>query len=393
VQLEVERDERRAHAEEDGAPRRVEPARAEGRLELSRVEPPLELVRPTAPEEGRSTTAADLPVEEDRKPELVSHPRADRVGDVDRAVEVRRFEWDERHDVRCADARMDAFVRPQVDPSARLVDPEDESVLDRPLVSHEREDRPVVVDVDVRVQHARTRSRERVGDCGDRRRVPPLRDVRDGLEHDHARSLRPMREPTAPAYYDRRAPEYDDWYRGVGLYADRDRAGFDEDLAAMCEALAVLAPARTLDVACGTGFLTRHLRGDITGLDQSARMLEVAAARLPSATLVQGDACALPFPDDAFDRVVSGHFYGHLDESQRAVFLREARRVAPELVIADASRERSHTGEEWSERVLRDGSTWQVYKRWFTPDGLRRELGGGDVLHAGPWFVVVRSPR
>jgi ubiquinone/menaquinone biosynthesis C-methylase UbiE len=202
-----------------------------------------------------------------------------------------------------------------------------------------------------------------------------------------------MREPTAPAYYDRRAPEYDDWYRGVGLYADRDRAGFDEDLVAMCEALAALAPARTLDVACGTGFLTRHLHGDVTGLDQSTRMLEVAAARLPSATLVQGDARALPFPDDAFEQVVSGHFYGHLDESQRAAFLREARRVAPELVIADASRERSHTGEEWSERVLRDGSTWQVYKRWFTPEGLLRELGGGEVLHAGPWFVVVRSPR
>ena len=25
------------------------------------------------------------------------------------------------------------------------------------------------------------------------------------------------------AYYDRRAPEYDDWWLGVGLYADRDR--------------------------------------------------------------------------------------------------------------------------------------------------------------------------
>lgn len=202
-----------------------------------------------------------------------------------------------------------------------------------------------------------------------------------------------MREPTAPTYYDRRAPEYDDWYQGAGLYAERDRAGFDGDLAAMCSVLAELAPAKTLDVACGTGFLTRHLRGEVTGLDQSARMLEVAAARLPDATLVQGDALALPFPDDTFDRVVSGHFYGHLDETQRVAFLQEARRVARELVIADASRERSHTGEEWSERVLRDGSSWQVFKRWFTPDGLLNELGGGEVLHGGPWFVVVRSPR
>ncbi len=202
-----------------------------------------------------------------------------------------------------------------------------------------------------------------------------------------------MREPTAPAYYDRRAPEYDDWYLGRGLHAAREREGFDDDLARVCETLACLPPARTLDVACGTGFLTQHLDGDVTALDQSPRMLEVAAGRLSGATFVQADALDLPFADDAFDRVVSGHFYGHLDPAQRATFLREARRIAPELVIADASRERSHTGEEWSERVLRDGSSWQVYKRWFTPEGLLDELGGGEVLHAGPWFVVVRSPR
>jgi ubiquinone/menaquinone biosynthesis C-methylase UbiE len=202
-----------------------------------------------------------------------------------------------------------------------------------------------------------------------------------------------MREPTAPAYYDRRAPEYDDWYLGRGLYADRERNGFDEELARVCKTLAALPPARALDAACGTGFLTRHLRGEITGLDQSARMLEMARARLPEASLVQGDALALPFPDDAFDRVVSGHFYGHLDAAQRARFLREARRVASELVVADASREHSPVDDEWSERRLLDGSRWKVYKRYFAPEALLDELGGGEVLHAGPWFVVVRSPR
>jgi len=202
-----------------------------------------------------------------------------------------------------------------------------------------------------------------------------------------------MREPTAPGYYDRRAPEYDDWYLGLGLYAERTRDGFDEDLARVCETLAGLAPARTLDVACGTGFLTRHLRGDVTGLDQSARMLEMAATRLTGATLVQGDALALPFGDDSFDRIVSGHFYGHLDPEQRTAFLRETRRVARELVIADASRDHSPVDDEWSERSLLDGSRWEVYKRWFTPSGLLDELGGGEALHAGRWFVVVRSPR
>lgn len=206
-------------------------------------------------------------------------------------------------------------------------------------------------------------------------------------------TLRPMHEPTAPAYYDRRAPEYDDWYLGEGLYAGRARDGFDEELARVKETLAGLPPARTLDVACGTGFLTRHLRGTITGLDRSSRMLAIAAERLPHATLVEGDGLALPFPDDAFDRVVSGHFFGHLGADQRPVFLREVRRVAPELVVVDASLGRSEVTEEWSSRALRDGSSWEVYKRWFTPEGLLEELGGGDVLLAGEWFVVVRSPR
>jgi len=39
-----------------------------------------------------------------------------------------------------------------------------------------------------------------------------------------------MREPTAPAYDDRRAPEYDDWYLGRGLFADREHDGFDHGL-------------------------------------------------------------------------------------------------------------------------------------------------------------------
>ena len=86
---------------------------------------------------------------------------------------------------------------------------------------------------------------------------------------------------------------------------------------ALQAALAALPPARTLDVACGTGFLTQHLRGQLTGLDQSAAMLEVAAARLPNAELVLADALPLPFADGTFERVFTGHFYGHLEEDER----------------------------------------------------------------------------
>jgi hypothetical protein len=41
--------------------------------------------------------------------------------------------------------------------------------------------------------------------------------------------------------------------------------------------------------------------------------------------------------------------------------------------------------------VLNDGSRWSVYKRFFTGEGLLAELGGGEVLFEGRWFVLVRA--
>jgi hypothetical protein len=47
--------------------------------------------------------------------------------------------------------------------------------------------------------------------------------------------------------------------------------------------------------------------------------------------------------------------------------------------------------EEWQERLLRDGSRWEVFKRYFEPLELAAELGGGRTVFAGNWFVVVQA--
>ena len=193
------------------------------------------------------------------------------------------------------------------------------------------------------------------------------------------------------AYYERRAPEYDDWWLGTGLFTNRHRPGWDEERTALASTLAALAPARTLDVACGTGFLTQHLHGEITGLDQSASMLELAQAKIPEGQFMHGDALDLPFADDTFDRVLTSFFYGHLEEDDRKAFLGEARRVARELVVVDSALHEEVELVEWQERVLNDGSRWQVYKRYFEPGSLADELGGGRTLFAGRWFVAVQA--
>ncbi len=193
------------------------------------------------------------------------------------------------------------------------------------------------------------------------------------------------------AYYDARAPEYDEWYEGLGRFDGLDRPRWDEDVRELERVVASLPPVRTLDVACGTGFLTRHLRGEIVGLDQSPSMLAIAQERVPAGEFVQGDALALPFDYGSFDRVFTGHFYGHLEPGVREAFVLEARRVAPELIVVDSAVRPDRQEEEQQERVLNDGSRWEVYKRYFTGAGLAEELGGGEVLYERRWFVVVRS--
>ena len=186
-------------------------------------------------------------------------------------------------------------------------------------------------------------------------------------------------------YYDRRAPEYDDWWVRAG-----ERPGWTAELDEVRALLASLPPAHTLEVACGTGYLTGHLGDDVVALDQSARMLDEARLRLPDVTFVQGDALALPFEDQSFGRVFASYFYCHLVDEERGRFLDEARRVAAELVIMGSRRHEGEQAERWEERGLSDGSTWPVFKRVFDPPALARELDG-EVLHAGEHFVVVRA--
>lgn len=192
-------------------------------------------------------------------------------------------------------------------------------------------------------------------------------------------------------YYDLRAQEYDDWYLGTGLFADRERPGWHEELRELERTVSNLPPARTLDVACGTGFLTRHLKGDVTGLDQSEGMLEISRQRVPGGEFVPGDAFDVPFPDKSFERVFTGHFYGHLRPDERVRFLSEAHRVADGLIVTDAAKRPDKGLEEVQERVLNDGSRHEVYKRYFDPEELAEELGGGRVLFSGEWFVVIQA--
>ncbi|MEU1199046.1 class I SAM-dependent methyltransferase [Streptomyces sp. NPDC005813] len=127
--------------------------------------------------------------------------------------------------------------------------------------------------------------------------------------------------------YDREADDY-----------DATRGGESRAAAAAGSALGLVpAGARSLlDVACGTGIVTRRLAADrpglrVTGVDSSAGMARTAAARLPGA-VVLGDSRRLPFADGSFD-ALTVIWLLHLLADAEAVVAEAARVLRPGGVL------------------------------------------------------------
>lgn len=100
----------------------------------------------------------------------------------------------------------------------------------------------------------------------------------------------------------------------------------------LAEHARILAPRRLLEVAAGTGVVTRALAAalpetEIVATDLNQAMLDDAATRIssPWVALRQADGQALPFADGSFDLVVCQ--FGVMFFPDRQQGFREARRV------------------------------------------------------------------
>ncbi len=83
----------------------------------------------------------------------------------------------------------------------------------------------------------------------------------------------------------------------------------------MVEGLDIRRGSEVLDIAAGTGLITRLLQArgsDVISLDQSHRMLRPAVDR--GAVGVIATAESLPFPDASFDAVTFGYLLRYVDD-------------------------------------------------------------------------------
>lgn len=137
--------------------------------------------------------------------------------------------------------------------------------------------------------------------------------------------------------FDERATGYDTGWRGRLHHEISDRA--------IAVALAAAPnPRRVLDVGSGTGYILRKLAAalpsavELTGIDPAPGMVRVASEQAGDERLrfVSGTAERLPFPDGAFDLVISTTSFDHWTD-QRAGLAECARVLAPggHLVLTD----------------------------------------------------------
>ena len=131
-------------------------------------------------------------------------------------------------------------------------------------------------------------------------------------------------------------------------------------------ALAAASGERILDVGCGPGFYCAELlaevgeSGSVTGVDSSPPMLALAARRCAghdNVELLEGEAVALPVPDEGFDAALAVQVIEYVPDVEKALAeLRRALRPGGRVLIWDVDWDTLsvHSGDPGlSERVLR----------------------------------------
>lgn len=119
---------------------------------------------------------------------------------------------------------------------------------------------------------------------------------------------------------------YDGWHERLRSTGDVPSPMASPWYRSVYEAIAGSAAASVLEIGCGRGEFAIWIslsepQLEVTGLDFSAAAIrianEYAASKSAPVTFVQGNAEALPFPDDSFDLVISCECMEHVPCPQK----------------------------------------------------------------------------
>lgn len=213
-------------------------------------------------------------------------------------------------------------------------------------------------------------------------------------------------------------------YNRIGRRYDLLRFAEDAPKRAALHALAPQPGERALDVGCGAGLTLVRIaqavcQGQareraqgplVAGVDISPRMLAVTRERAVAAgvgdcvALAEGDACALPYPDGAFDLAFCGYVLDLLPSADIPRALAELQRTlrpGGRLALLALSPGASPAARRFTrayEALYRRRPAWLAGCRPIEPEPLAR-AAGFTILGRREWFrghptmlVIARRP-
>lgn len=177
----------------------------------------------------------------------------------------------------------------------------------------------------------------------------------------------------------------DGYDRAVGV-SDAEHsypfAGYKELLGMIFQAVMEKENAALLDIGFGTGVLTSKLYEHgcaVYGQDFSARMIELASAKMPNAQLYQGDftqgLCA-PLLAQRYDFIISTYALHHLTDDQKTPFLHMLQPLLKpngKILIGDVAFETREALEHCREQA---GVEWDEDEYYFVADELKKNFPG-----------------
>jgi len=212
------------------------------------------------------------------------------------------------------------------------------------------------------------------------------------------------------AYYEARAPEYDDWYLRRGRYARGPihDAAWNAELDAAGRWLDGLPiHGEIVELAAGTGWWSPLLaaKGELSLYDGTAAPLERARERLVAhglrAHLHLRDAWAEP--DRSVDAVFTGFWLSHVERDRLGAFLGIVRRwlkpggtfafIDSRLDPQSSAVDHPTPADDRSVRRLDDGREFTVVKVYYEPAELQAALMGAgfesaQVTSTGRFFLT-----
>ena len=157
-------------------------------------------------------------------------------------------------------------------------------------------------------------------------------------------------------------------------------AGYKDVLGTIYKTIMEKVNAVVLDIGFGTGTLTTKLYENgctIYGQDFSARMIELAAQKMPDAHLYQGDftqGLVEPLLAQRYDFIVATYSLHHLTDEQKVSFLRKLRdhlNPSGQILIGDVAFETRRELEQCRKDV---GDEWDDDEIYFVVDELKKDF-------------------